>query len=250
MSTATTIRPIGPRDRAGGEIRSALIADIVAGELLGPVTSDSWRRLGTRYEASPATLRLAAIELHELGLLTVDGSRVRVSEQESWRLFAPAVFRELDQPRGRDAIAAYMDARRFFEAELSAQAARRRGARDIVQLSQALRSFSAAARTSGQPHLRLRSHRAADERLRRTIARASHNRYLAAVSARLRRPMQDADWMTKRALACPVAASLVNALIDAVRRGDVEPASDAAQAEIDLIESWAWRRLADRGHRR
>jgi DNA-binding FadR family transcriptional regulator len=249
-ATATMLRPVAPAESTVDGVRSALIADIVAGELDGRLTAGVWRLLGTRYEASAAVLRLAAVELHELGFLAVDGSGLRVSGHDSWRLFAPEVFRELDGPAGRDAISAYLDARRFVDSDLASRAARRRSARDVVELSKVLRIISAVARGSQQPHVRLRSYRAADEQLRRAIARASRNRYLAEVSSQLRGRTPDAAWIARRALVCPQTASILASLIGAVRRGDAEQASQATLAEIDLIESWAWRRLSSSDRRR
>jgi DNA-binding FadR family transcriptional regulator len=249
MGAVATIRATGLASNPVDDVRSALVAEIVAGEIVGRVTAGSWRALGTRHEASTALLRLAAIELHELGLLTVDDSGLRISEHESWRLFAPAVFRELDQPRGRQVIASYMDARRLVDTDLSSLAARRRGLRDVLELARLLSSFSSAATASAQPHVRFQNYRAVDERLRRTIARASRNRHLAAVSGRLRSRIEEAEWITKRALSCRVSSSVVTALIDAVRCGNVEQAAAAAQAEIDLIESWVWQMLSGPGRR-
>ena len=227
-----------------GDLRSILIADIVSGELLGTFALDGWSRLATRYEVSTAALRLVMAELQELGLVTVDRSEMRVADQESWHLLAPAVFPELDQPRGRDAIAAYMEARRIVDAELCALAAQRRCADDIDELSHVIRLIAAVTKASTEAPGPRRRFEAADERLRCTIARAARNRHLAAVSARLRRRMHDADGITRRARACPVSGSILNALVDAIRRGDPEEALRAAQDEIDLLERWVWRTLA------
>ena len=41
-----------------------------------------------------------------------------------------------------------------------------------------------------------------------------------------------------------MAESLLSAVVDAVHRGEAAQAFDAVQAEIDLIESWVWRRRA------
>ena len=233
-----------------GDLRSALIADIVSGELHGPFTPDGRSTLATRYEVSAAALHLVTPELQELGLLTADRSGMRVADQESWRLLAPAVFAELDQPRGRNAIAAYMEARRIVDGQLCALAALRRCADDIDELSHVVRLIAAVTRASTEAPCPLRRYEAADERLRCTIARAAHNRHLSAVSTRLRRRMHDADGITRRARDCPVAGSILNALVEAIRRGDPEEALRAAQDEIDLVERWVWRTLAGLRRRR
>ena len=102
-----------------------------------------------------------------------------------WRLFAPSVFQELDQPRGREAIAAYMDARRCVDPTLCALAAERRGAADVIELSEAIGSISDAREATSGFHCRIRAYQAGNDGLRAAIARAARNRYLAAVSVRL-----------------------------------------------------------------
>jgi DNA-binding FadR family transcriptional regulator len=241
----TETRPAGLVGEAIGELRSGLIVAIVTGELLGPITPARWHWLGRRYDASSAELRRAALELCDLGLFTVENSRMQVSQQDSWRLFAPPVFRELNQLRGREALASYMDARQCVDPTLCALAAQRRCAADGRALSQALESISAVRRAAMEQHERIGKHRTGDECLREAIARAARNRYLAETSARLRRHRRDAEWATEQALVCPAAASLVEAVTGAILAGHAEHASHAAEAEIDLFESWAWRRLAD-----
>ena len=76
------------------------------------------------------------------------------------------------------------------------------------------------------------------------IARAARNRFLADASARLRRKARDADWASEQAAVCPRAASLVDAGTEAILAGDATQSSLAARAEIDLLESWTWRKLA------
>ena len=73
---------------------------------------------------------------------------MRVADQESWRLLSHAVFPELDQPRGRNAIAAYMEARRIVDGQLCALAALRRCADDIDELSHVIRLIAAVTRAS------------------------------------------------------------------------------------------------------
>ena len=170
---------------------------------------------------------------------------MQVSEPDSWRLFATPVFRELNQPRGREAIASYIDARQLVDPRLCALAAERRCAADGLALSQALESITAVRRASTGRHRRLRDHRDGDECLREAIARAARNRYLGETSARLRRHRRDAEWATEQALVCPTAASLVEKVTGAILIGHADHASHAAEAEIDLFESWTWRRLAD-----
>ncbi len=245
MSAATETRPAGLVGEGIGDLRPGLIVAIVTGELLGAITPARWRWLGRRYDASSAELRRAALELCDLGLFTVENSRMQVSEPDSWRLFAAPVFRELNQPRGREAIASYMDARRLVDPRLCALAAQRRCAADGLALSQALESISAVRRAAIGQHERIRKHRTGDECLREAIARAAQNRYLAATSDRLRNHGRDAHWATEQALVCPTAASLVEAVTGAILAGHAEHASHAAEAEIDLFESWTWRRLAD-----
>ena len=245
MVAATRSRLAGPGGKAIGELRSGLIVAIVTGELLGPITPARWRWLRRRYDSSSAELRRAALELCDLGLFTVENSRMQVSEQDTWRLFATPVFRELNQPRGREAIASYMDARQLVDPRLCALAAQRRCAADDLALSEALRSISAVRRASIGRHRRIRNHRTGEECLRRAIARAARNRYLAETSARLRRHRRDAEWATEQALVCPTSASLVEAVTGAILAGHAEHESHAAGAEIDLFESWTWRRLAD-----
>jgi hypothetical protein len=46
-------RSAGLRDDDVDGVRSALIADIVAGELLGPIRPRRWRQLAARYGTSP-----------------------------------------------------------------------------------------------------------------------------------------------------------------------------------------------------
>ena len=175
---------------------------------------------------------------------------MRVSEQDSWRLFAPSVFQELDQPRGREAIVAYMDARRCVDPTLCARAAERRGAADAIELSQAIGSISGAREATSGLRFRIRAYQAGDDGLREAIARAARNRYLAAVSARLHRHLRDAEWASEQALRCSATASLLDAVTNAILRGDAKQASHAAHAEIDLLESWSWRRLTDLGRTR
>jgi DNA-binding FadR family transcriptional regulator len=240
IGTAVTW-PLGADVDAIDDLRSALVTDIVAGDLVGPITRG---KLARRYKTAPAALQPAMLELQDLGLLAGEGSQMRVCEHDSWRLFAPAVFQELNQPRGREAIAAYMDARRCVDPTLCARAAGRRGASDVIELSQAAGSIAAAREASGL-HLRIRAYRAGNDRLREAIARAGRNRYLAAVSARLHQHLRDAEWASEQAVRSSAAGALLEALTNTILRGDAEQASDAAHAEIDLIESWSWRRLAD-----
>ena len=155
IGTAVT-RPAGPGVEAIDDVRSALVADIVAGDLVGPITRGE---LARRYKTASAALQPAMLELQDLGLLAGEGSRVRVSEQDSWRLFAPSVFQELDQPRGREAIAAYMDARRCVDPTLCALAAERRGAADVISFRRQLDRSPAPERlppgsTAASAHIR------------------------------------------------------------------------------------------------
>jgi DNA-binding FadR family transcriptional regulator len=234
-------RSAGLRDDDVDGVRSALIADIVAGELLGPIRPSRWRQLAARYGTSPGGWRMAMQGLPELGLLTGEGAQIQVSGHDSWRLFAPSVFQVLNQPRGHEAIAAYWEARRWVDPALSALAAQRRSAADITEIRQALGSMAAAR--SAKPDRRLREYLTSDDRLREAILRAARNRYLAPISARLRRFTRDADWAAEQALVCAEVASCLETLTDAIVHGDSEQAARAAQAEIDLLECWTWRRL-------
>jgi DNA-binding FadR family transcriptional regulator len=245
IGTAVT-RPAGPDVDAIDDVRSALVTDIVAGDLVGPITRG---QLARRHKISSAALHPTMLELQDLGLLAGEGSRLRVSEEDSWRLFAPPVFQELNQPRGREAISAYMDARRCVDPTLCTLAAARRGPADVIELSQAVGSIS-AARESSDLHRGIRAYQAGNDRLREAIARAARNRYLAAVSERLHRHLRDAEWAIDQALRSSATAALIETLTNAILRGDAKEASHAAHAEIDLFESWSWRRLADLGRKR
>jgi DNA-binding FadR family transcriptional regulator len=143
-----------------------------------------------------------------------------------------------------DALAANMDARRCVDPTLCALAAQRRGAADVVELAQAHGWISTVRAASSGLHRSIRAHRAGNDRLREAIARAARNRYLADASARIHRRLRDAEWATEQGLRSSVE-SMLEALTDAILRGDPEQASHASQAETDLLESWSWRRLAD-----
>lgn len=250
MAAGTKTRGARASARSTDEVRAALIADIVSGELFEPAAARGWRWLARRYDAPDSALRLAALDLHELGLVHVERTGVRAAEQESWRLFATPVFRELDRPEGRAVIAAFMDARRCVDPALCARAAARRRGADVTDLLLALGSLSAAAGAPREAADSVRRYRAANDRVRRAIGRTAGSRYLAAISARLRTRTRDAGWLFERARDCPEAALLLNAQVDAIRCGDAGQAAAAAHAEIDLIESWIWHTLAERGRGR
>jgi DNA-binding FadR family transcriptional regulator len=230
-------------DAAVDAVRSALIADIVAGELLGPLTPSRVRQLAARYNTSSGGLRMAMQGLPELGLLTDAGAQMHTSGHDSWRLFAPSVFPVLNQQRGHEAIAAYWEARRCVDPALSALAAQRRSAADIAEISRARGSLAAARQTSTNPNRGLREFLTSDDRLREAIAQAARNRYLARISARLRHCTRDADWVAEQALLCAETASCLETLTDAILDGNSGQAARAAQAELAVLGRLTWRRL-------
>ena len=242
IGTAVT-RPAGPDVDAIDNVRSALITDIVAGDLVGPITRD---QLARRHKISSAELHPTLLELQDLGLLAGEGSRMRVSEQHSWRLFAPPVFRKLNQPRGREAFTAYMDARRCVDPTLCTMAAARRGAADVIELSQAVGSIS-AARESSDLHLGIRAYQAGNDRLREAIARRHGTDTSRPCRHGCTGTCGTRNGPTEQELRSSAAAALIEMLTNAILRGDPKEASHAAHAELNLFESWSWRRLADLG---
>ncbi len=114
---------------------------------------------------------------------------MRVADQESWRLFAPpSSASSTSLAAATRSPPTWTRAHRGRRSVRPGCTAPLRG--DIDELSQARHAMAAVTGASTEAPGSLRAYEAADDRLRRTIERAAHNRYLAAVTARLRRRMR------------------------------------------------------------
>jgi DNA-binding FadR family transcriptional regulator len=222
-------------------VARVLIAGVAQARLRPGDPLPSERELASRFGVSLDVARAAMRDLADRGIALVgpDGT-VTVSPEARWDVLDHDVLEALlDTEQGPAILAEYLEARRVLEVVAAGLAAEHATSEDLVALSSALATMTAAAADApGSTAAEERFHRA-DVEFHQALIAASGNRPLELAAD----PLQPALCTARRPLARP-GLRLQRGLpehqriLAAVAQGDAEGARRAMTEHLDTVESY------------
>ena len=229
-SGPTVLEPVRLRS-AGEHIADRLVTAIALGEFVPGQRLPPERDLASMLGVSRATVREALQRLSALGYVEIRrGRRGGAYVLRGWGPEAEQMIRRTLMP-GWDRFERLFDFRQLIEPLIARTAAERRSDDDLPPIRDMLAAYLGAGTDR-------EASRAADQALHAAIARASHNPYLANLSALIRREISlgfgaEPYSPQVRAKAIEDHGALTQAVID----GDTERAVVVARAHFALTES-------------
>jgi GntR family transcriptional regulator, transcriptional repressor for pyruvate dehydrogenase complex len=176
--TPTALEPVR-LPSAGEHIAERVVTAIALGEFVPGQRLPSERDLAAMLGVSRTTVREAIQRLAAAGHVDVRRGRTGGAYvKEAWTPGSAEMIRRTLLPRW-DSFEALFDLRELLEPLIARTAAERRSEEDVRTMSAALDAYRAASDREQS--------RAADQALHVAVARAAHNPYLVALSARVRR---------------------------------------------------------------
>jgi GntR family transcriptional repressor for pyruvate dehydrogenase complex len=228
-ATATVLEPVRLR-RAGEHVADLLVTAITLGEFVTGQRLPAERELAGMLGVSRTTVREALQRLTGLGYVEIRRGR------HGGAYVLTGVRPGADEMIGRallpewDAFERLFDFRQLIEPLIARTAAERRTRTDVTRIRRALRAYLDAGDDR-------EASRAADQELHEAISGATHNPYLANVSADVRREISlgfGAEPYSRSIRAQAVKDHA--ALADAVVAGDAPAAADRAAHHIRHTE--------------
>ncbi|MFY2947276.1 FadR/GntR family transcriptional regulator [Achromobacter ruhlandii] len=208
-------------------VAKQLLAEIDAGRVLPGEKLPTETRLAEQFGVSRTVIREAVSRLRQDGIVEArQGSGVFVTGQGGNRALRIDAA-ELDS---LDAVLHVVDLRRALETEIAAQAAAQRGKRDMAAIDDALAAITAAVDNGGDGV-------AQDVAFHRSIARATGNPYFLATLAFVSQYLEAATRVTRgnearHADQMRAVLREHEAIVEAIRRQDVEAAREAARIHM------------------
>ena len=208
-------------------VAKQLLAEIDAGRVLPGEKLPTETRLAEQFGVSRTVIREAVSRLRQDGIVEArQGSGVFVTGQGGNR----ALRIDAAELGSLDAVLHVVDLRRALETEIAAQAAAQRGKRDMAAIDDALAAITAAVDNGGDGV-------AQDVAFHRSIARATGNPYFLATPAFVSQYLEAATRVTRgnearHADQMRAVLREHEAIVEAIRRQDVEAAREAARIHM------------------
>lgn len=226
---------------AGEQIADRLVTAIALGEFVPGQRLPSERELAALLGVSRASVRDALHLLASAGYVDIQRGRTGGAYvQMSWGSESADMVRRTLVPHWHH-FEALLDLRRLVEPLIARTATERRTAEDLDQIRRALADYVDAPDREAS--------RAGDQALHATIARATHNEYLASISGQIRAELSlgfQAEPFSDEIRRTAVVQHIL--LVEAIEAGDPTAAAALAAEHFSLTET-ALRELVERvGH--
>lgn len=208
-------------------VAKQLRAEIDEGRVLPGEKLPTETRLAEQFGVSRTVIREAVSRLRQDGIVEArQGSGVFVTAQGGNR----ALRIDATELSSLDAVLHIVDLRRALETEIAAQAAAQRSKRDLTAIDNALAAISQAVENGGDGVKE-------DVTFHRSIARATGNPYFLTTLAFVSQFLEAATRVTRgnEARHADLMRAVLQehqAIVDAIRRQDVEGAREAARVHM------------------